>query len=127
ETATWPSDLMMYDVDGYAWMKDNLAAGTKVGILCSTNDDKGIGMNMKGFSGDAEVQEFKKQMMNKSPEEIYTFTKRKGYQYVMVDAACINLRQQTVEQMNALLINISAYPGFKLHHQTQASWLFEIE
>lgn len=106
QTAQWPPGMDFSspeELGGYIYLKDALPKNTLVFPLCS-NDNKLIGSDMLSEPYVPEYEAFKRDALDKSPEEVYQFLKSRGYSYMTIDSTCF----RTLGQENALAL-VSSY------------------
>jgi len=75
-------------VQGYLAIKDMLPPETKVFPMCMP-DSSIIGLDKLSFPWDGDVVSFRDSVAGKSPAEIHSFLKEKGYGYVILDISCV--------------------------------------
>jgi len=88
-TAIWPFQdfTSMDEMQSYLWLK-NLPIDTRVLPLCF-RDFSVIGLDKMSYRWEPAIREFKDASINKTPEQMHTFLKRWGYEYIVIDAHCI--------------------------------------
>jgi len=120
-TAIWPFQdfTSMDEMQGYLWLK-NLPIDTKVLPLCF-RDFSVIGMDKLSYRWEPAIREFKDASINKTPEQMHTFLKRWGYEYIVIDAHCVKKFGQN--ETNIKLQEIASSPYFQLAYPTQETQL----
>ena len=116
-TAIWPFQdfTSMEEMQSYLWLK-NLPIDTKVLPLCF-RDFSVIGMDKLSYRWEPAIREFKDASINKTPEQIHSFLKRWGYEYIVIDAHCI--KKFGENETNIKLQKIAASPYFQIAYPTQ--------
>jgi len=107
-TAIWPFQdfTSMEEMQSYLWLK-NLPIDIKVLPLCF-NDFSVIGLDKMSYAWETSVIKFKDESINKTPADINSFLKRWGYEYIIIDAHCIEKFGQN--ETNAKLQEIATSP-----------------
>jgi len=117
-TAIWPFQdfSSMEEMQSYLWLK-NLPIDTKVLPLCF-GDFSVIGLDKLSYRWEPAVRNFKDEAINKTPEQIHSFLRRWGYEYIVIDAHCIEKFGQN--ETNIKLQEIATSPlYFQLAYPTQ--------
>jgi hypothetical protein len=108
------------ELEAYLWLK-SLPANTRV---FGTNDGAVIGMDKYTCGWCKEVNEFKKELIGKDGNDVYTWLKSNGYEYTI-------LGQQEIvnygfNETNALLQRIIATQKFQLVKQTETTVVLRV-
>ena len=117
-TAIWPFQdfTSMEEMQSYLWLK-NLPIDTRVLPLCF-NDFSVIGLDKMSYRWEPAVRNFKDEAINKTSADINSFLKRWGYEYIVIDAHCIEKFGQN--ETNAKLQEIATSPlYFQIAYPTQ--------
>ncbi|MBU4493652.1 MAG: glycosyltransferase family 39 protein [Nanoarchaeota archaeon] len=116
-TAIWPFQdfSSMDEMQSYLWLK-GLPIDTKVLPLC-LRDFSVIGMDKLSYRWEPAIREFKDASINKTPEQMHTFLKRWGYEYIVIDAHCI--KKFGENETNIKLGEIASSPYFQIAYPTQ--------
>jgi len=117
-TAIWPFQdfSSMDEMQSYLWLK-NIPIDTKVLPLCF-NDFSVIGLDKMSYAWEPSVIKFKDESINKTPEQIHSFLKKWSYEYIIIDAHCIEKFGQN--ETNAKLQEIATSPlYFQIAYPTQ--------
>jgi hypothetical protein len=107
QTSVWPPGMdftSQEELGGYISMKEQLPKNTLIFPLCSS-DSKLIGSDMLSEPYVPEYEAFKRDALNKTPSEVYTFLRSRGYVYMVVDSTCFT----TLGQEKALML----FQGFE--------------
>ncbi|MBI2653357.1 hypothetical protein HYX02_00960 [Candidatus Woesearchaeota archaeon] len=111
-TAVWPPGGFWTsgeEIAGYLWMKENLKPNAKVfGFVI---EGPVIGLDKYICSWCEDEREFKKIVMNKTAQDINSFLKSKGYQYMIIDGQFA--RKYGANETNNKLNEISQSNLFK--------------
>ena len=115
-TAIWPFQdfTSMDEMQSYLWLK-NLPIDTKVLPLCF-RDFSVIGMDKLSYRWEPAIRKFKDDSINKTPEQIHSFLKKWGYEYIVIDVHCIEKFGQN--ETDEKLKEIATSPYFKLAYPT---------
>jgi hypothetical protein len=128
-TSTWPIGAIW--VGGfetykpYAYLQD-LDPGSKVFTTGSTY--KVIGLDFKADYTDMLHEIFKKDIYNKTEQEIHSFLKQNNYKYLMVDIEPVAQMGEELglASLNNLLEEISLSDNFWLLHRSESAFLFRV-
>ena len=131
-TAIWPPGqgwTSMEEVAAYNWLT-SLPDNTKV--FAYSDDEQTIGYDMYSCAWCPEVQNFRKDLINKTPEEVHQWAKQQGYEYLMIDGQSFR-KFSKIHGENATNIAINSHiqkffemPTVQAAHQTQGAIIFRI-
>jgi hypothetical protein len=76
------------ELQGYLTMKEVLPKNTRVYTMCDS-DRRIIGMDMQSDPWDIEASLFRKNITNKTGDEVIAFLKEKNFEYFTLDASCV--------------------------------------
>jgi len=124
-TSIWPQHwLGPEELDAYLWLKE-LPLGTPVTSLCRFQDNVIIGFDKRSTSAwDVEQINYKKALLNKTPEETSVFLKRKQYTHFIIDGECV--KRWGVNETNTLLQTHAESRLFGVARQTQGAIVFTV-
>ncbi|MFH1126175.1 MAG: hypothetical protein V1703_03540, partial [Candidatus Altiarchaeota archaeon] len=91
QTANWPSGVMWVNeeqIQGYVALKTQLPPDAKVFPMCMP-DSSVIGVDKLSYPWDWDVVDYRNKVLNASVVETHKFLREKGYEYVILDVACI--------------------------------------
>lgn len=124
-TAIWPNEhfYSFDEVQPYLWIQNNLPKNTLVTAMCG-DASKLIGYDMLDLEWIREIRDFKKDMINKTAEEIYTFLKDHNYKYLTVDAKCA--RDYSADIANAAINNVGKSGRFEQVYSNPTGFVFRL-
>lgn len=102
------------EINGYVWMRDNIAQDTNV--FTFANSGAVIGMDMHICHWCREVADYQKNGFNQTAEENYNWLKSNKYRYILIDGQ--TARKFGINQTTIKLQSMSKSGMFKPVHQT---------
>ncbi len=124
-TAIWPPGGFWTsgeEIAAYLWIKDNIAANTKV--FNFVIDGHIIGMDKFTCFWCEEIKEFKKTGANKTASEISSFLRSQGYEYLIIDGRYA--QKYGSNETNAKLQELAQSGLFQPVFQNQGAVVFKI-
>lgn len=110
------------ELDGYVWMRDNIAPNTNVfGFII---DGPITGMDKFICYWCEDIREFKKTGINQSASEINSFLKARDYKYLIIGGQFAI--EHGINETNAMVNRLVSSGLFKPAHQTSSFLLFEL-
>lgn len=109
QTAIWPYGVMWNgpeQVQGYVALKSALPPDAKVFPMCMA-DNAVIGLDKLSYAWDGDVLDYREKILDRTPSEIYEFLKKKGYEYAILDVACIVRCNKDGTEMNSCMEKIN--------------------
>ncbi|MDA1196449.1 MAG: hypothetical protein O2779_00615 [Nanoarchaeota archaeon] len=130
-TANWPPGQMWTsneEVAGYVWMKD-LPANTKV--FAYSNDEQVIGVGTFSCRWCDDVIEFREGLLNRTSQEVYTWSKKNNYEYILFDGKAFRDHQskygnKTTQLLNQHIQEFSQLPQATVAFQNPGIIIFKI-
>lgn len=120
ETSYWPAGIGWASPDelqSYLTYVKPLPYNTKVFTVCS-EETKVLAFDKFAEPWDITYQNFKKNFFNTSSEKLYSWLKPRGYEYLILDATCINKFGEN--ETNTKLQEIATSPlYFQIAYPTQ--------
>lgn len=111
------------ELKGYLNMHEFIPKESAIFDICWDEEKiKVFGFNAPSL--DKEVLDFRLGFMNHTPDEIYEFSKKKGFDYILITSVC--LRIYSIEQMNIFLNGLQQSDKFKHTFNTQAFFLYRV-
>jgi len=89
-TAIWPFGIgwtSYEEVQGYVWMKDNLAIDTKV--FAFTENNYVIGFDMFNCGWCSDINSYRETAINRTASELNPWLKSRGYSYLVIDGRTV--------------------------------------
>lgn len=83
---TWPPGAFwgsVEEIQAYLWLKENLPKNTKV--FAFTNDDQIIGNDMYSCDWCPDIQAYKEEGFNQTPQETHEWLRQNDYEYMIID------------------------------------------
>lgn len=120
----------MEDSLDYAWLRNNLPVNSRVFVY--TGDEKAIAFDMFSCLWCDDVIGFRKDILNKNVSELYSWLKRRNYQYLTIDGTAFNALASTFgeNRTNELLPKrfeeIGSFENFQVVHQTKGMAVFKV-
>ncbi len=121
QTSSWPPGVRFTsqgELSGYVTMAQSLPKNTLIFPLCS-EDSKIIGFDMLSEPFVPEYELFKHDVLQKSPEEVYSFISSRGYSYLTIDPNCVS--ELGLEEANLL---VSSYLSSGSYEQAYSNQMF---
>ena len=112
------------ELKGYLTMHEFISKESSVFDMC-WDEEKVLVFGFNAPLLDKEVLDFRTDFINHNLDEIHEFSKKKGFDYVLITSIC--LRLHSIEQMNMFLNEIQQSDKFKHTFNTQAFFLYEIK
>jgi hypothetical protein len=127
QTAQWPPGMQWSsteELQGYFAIGQTLPKGSSIFTVCS-DEEKAIGFDMYAPPLDVEIDKFKRELENKSVDDIYELSKKKNFEYLTVDGLCSN--NIGVNKTNELLSELSNSSHFETLFSNKGVSLFRIK
>jgi hypothetical protein len=124
-TAMWSPGgfwTSMEEIQGYLWLKENLAPDTKV--FTFANNAPIIGMDKFICHWCSNVIEFQKDGFNESAEETYNWLKSNSYGYIVIDGQTV--RKFGANESNQKIQEFISTGRFQPAHQTEGMILLKV-
>jgi len=127
----WPTagEYRQYgNLEGWLWIKDQ-PADTRVFYAC--RQKKGGAVSVMGLGAYscawcADEIEFKKDLVNRTPEDIHEFLLQKDYKYLFIDGNCA-VKDFDQNSTNALAQSLGESALFDIAHQSAGSVTFSLQ
>lgn len=126
-TAMWPPGVgwsSSEEIEGYVWLK-TLPENTKIFGLCSeTSSAHLIGFDKYDCFWCEDENMLRKDIMNKTQEQLHSWMKIKNYDYFIVDSTCVE--SFDINKTNDFLQESVSSGLFQLSYQTEGMVLMKI-
>ena len=127
ETSAWPPGVTWSsgeELQGYMSLQNSLPKGTKIFNPCS-HEGKLLAFGMYIPPYDVDLVIFKKEIINKTLDDIYRLTKSRNLDYIAIDGYCT--KKIGINQTNSLLQQMVNSTNYELTYSNQAFWLFKVK